>query len=349
MLRRSMLAAVAVVAFVVAVSGQTPTTSGVTRTGNISPIIADLDTSLAFYEGVLHLQVPPVRGGGPRQFFVNPGLHRMFGTTGALERHTDARIPGTPMGIEMIEFRDLDRRAAKPRMQDPGQVAIVLLVRDVDALLARVSAAGVPVLTPGGKPVLVRDGARAVLIEDPDGRPIELRQLASVPPAVPEGEIVGGRLAITVEDLDRTIAVYRTTLGFEVTPPTRFAVDPFVRTLTGVRGEVRRSVATAPGSGLMFELTEFRGVERAPLRTRIQDPGSVRLQVMVRGINDVTAGLVRAGGAVMSDGGERAPLPPNFWGIMLRVPDNLYLSLLEPCDGCAPGRPTPVSAGVDRR
>jgi catechol 2,3-dioxygenase-like lactoylglutathione lyase family enzyme len=331
--------------FAAVVSGQAPApqTPGVVRTGNVSPIIESLDRSLAFYETLLHLQVPPNRGGGPRLFFQNPGLHKMFGTTGATERHADARIPGTPMGIEMIEFKDIDRRGVRPRLQDPGQVVIVLLVRDVDVLLARLTAAGVPVRTPGRKAVPVRDGARAVLVEDPDGRPVELRQLASLPASAPaDGEIVGGRLAITVADLDKTVAAYRMALGFDVSAPTRFALDPFVRTLTGVRGDVRRSVATSPGNGQVFELTEFRGVERAPLETRLQDPGSVRLQVMVRGVNDVTAALVKAGATVVSDGGVRASLPPNFWGMTVRVPDNLYLSLLEPCADCAPGRPTAV-------
>ena len=314
---------------------------GVVRTGNVSPIIDNLDRSLAFYETLLHLQVAPNRGGGPRPFMVNPGLHKMFGTTGATERHVDARIPGTSMGIEMIEFHDVDRRGARPRVQDPGQVTIVLLVRDVDALLSRLTAAGVPVRTPGGKPVPVRDGARSVLVDDPDGRPVELRQLASLPASAPaDSDIVGGRLAITVADLDKTVAVYRTALGFDVTPPTRFGVDPFIRTLSGVRGEVRRATATSPGTGQLFELAEFKDVERTPLQTRLQDPGSVRLQVMVRGINEVTAAITRSGGAILSDGGVRASLPPNLWGITVRMPDNVYMSLLEPCGDCAPNRPT---------
>lgn len=338
-MRRVMLAVLPVL-LCAAVSAQGP---GVVRTGNISPIIASLDRSLAFYETLLHLQVPPARGGGPRPFMVNPGLHKMFGTTGSTERHVDARIPGTSMGIEMIEFHDIDRKAARPRLQDPGQVAIVLLVRDVDALLARLTAAGVPVMTPGGKAVPVRDGARSVLVEDPDGRPVELRQLASLPPSAPaDAEIVGGRLAMTVADLDKTASVYRTVLGFDVSAPTRFALDPFVRTLSGVRGELRRAIATAPGTGQPFELVEFKDVERTPLQTRLQDPGSVRLQVMVRGIDAVAAAIVKAGGAIVSDGGVRASLPPNLWGLTVRMPDNVYMSLLEQCGDCAPGRPTPV-------
>jgi hypothetical protein len=172
---------------------------------------------------------------------------------------------------------------------------------------------------------------------------VELRQLVSLPPSAPaEGEIVGGRLAITVADLDKTVAAFRTALGFDVTSPTRFALDPFIRTLSGVRGEVRRSVATSPGNGQVFELVEFRGVERTPLQTRLQDPGSVRLQVMVRGINEVAEAVTKTGGAIVSDGGVRSSLPPNFWGITVRMPDNVYMSLLEPCGDCAPGRPTAV-------
>jgi len=326
-----------------------PAPPGVVRNGNFSPIIGDLDRSLAFYEGLLKMQVPPARD-GQRPFFNNPGLHRMFGTTGSNERHTDARIPGTSMGIEMIEFHDSDRRAVRPRFQDPGAVTLVLLVRDVDAMLARLTAAGVKVTTPGGKPVAT-EGARSVLIEDPDGRPVELRQLSVPPPSnAPQGsEILGGRLTITVENLDRTAGVFRDVLGFQVGTPTAFAADRAFASLSGLRGaEVRRGLAQAPGTSQMFEFMEFKGVDRVPLTSRIKDPGSVRIQMMVRGIDEVTAGMVRAGAKVVSDNGQKATLPPNLWGAMTQGPDNLFLSLLEPCPGaCATDRPTPVpSAGV---
>jgi catechol 2,3-dioxygenase-like lactoylglutathione lyase family enzyme len=319
---------------------------GVLRNGNFSPIIADLDKSLAFYEGLLKMQVPPARD-GKRPFFNNPGLHKMFGTTGANERHTDARIPGTSMGIEMIEYHDIERRAVHPRFQDPGAVTLVLLVRDVDALLARLTKAGVPVLTPGGKPVAI-EGARAVLVADPDARPVELRQLTVPPPtnAAAGSEIVGGRLAITVADMDVTAGVFRDVLGFQVGTPTAFAPDKAFAALSGVKGaQMRRGLAQAPGTAQIFEFLEFKGVERTPLTSRIQDPGSVRIQMMVRGIDEVMAGMSRAGARVVSDNGQKATLPPNFWGVMTAGPDNLFLSLLEPCTAnCSSERITPVGA-----
>ena len=317
------------------------------RNGNFSPIIGDLDRSLAFYEGLLGLQVPPARD-GQRPFFTNPGLHRMFGTTGFSERHTDARIPGTSMGIEMIEYHDgIGRTPVRPRHQDPGAVTLVLLVRDVDATHRRLTARGANVLTPGGKPVAI-DGAQSVLIEDPDGRPIELRQpTVPLPSNAPAGsEIVGGRLAITVADLDKTAAVFRDVLGFQVGEPTAFVTDRAFAALSGVRGaRIRRGLAQAPGTAQVFEFMEFTGLDRTPIASRIQDPGSVRIQMMVRGIDEVAAAMTRAGARIVSDDGRKATLPPNFWGVMTVGPDNLFLSLLEPCPGpCATERPVALPA-----
>jgi len=349
MTRRLSLLVLALAVLVSRPSAQAPAAPpppGVVRNGNFSPIIGDLDRSLAFYEGLLKMQVPPARD-GQRPFFNNPGLHRMFGTTGANERHTDARIPGTSMGIEMIEFHDIERRAVRPRFQDAGAVTLVLLVREVDTMLARLRAAGAKILTPGGQ-VVALDGGRSVLLEDPDGRPVELRQLSVPPPTnAPAGsEIVGGRLTITVNDLEKTAGVFRDALGFQVGAPTAFADDRAFAALSGVHGaQIRRGLAQAPGTAQLFEFMEFKGVERAPLSSRIQDPGSVRIQMMVRGIDEVTAALARAGATIVSEKGQKTTLPPNLWGVMTAGPDNLFLSLLESCPGsCASDRPTPLPA-----
>ena len=92
---------------------------------------------------------------------------------------------------------------------------------------------------------------------------------------------------------------------------------------------------------------EFKGVERAPLSSRIQDPGSVRIQMMVRGIDEVTAAMARAGAAIVSDHGQKATLPPNLWGVMTAGPDNLFLSMLEPCPGAL--RPGSADAATRRQ
>ena len=323
------------------VSGQAPAPAesaapGVTGAGSFSPIVMDLQKTLAFY-ALMGFTVPEGTTARPQPFSFNPRLHSMMGTNGASERHVNARIPGG-FTLEPIEFAHIDMRPARPRVQDPGAITLVVYVRDLDAQLARASQAGVPVLTPGRTPVAIA-GGRAVLLEDPDGRPVELRQVAPLPAttAPPESNVVASRLSMTIADRDRTRRLYQDRFGFAfdaVTPS--FEADPAFQALTGAKGQVRHGVMTAPGSQMTIELVEFKSVDQKPLRTRIQDAGSARIQVRVRQIDRVLAMVTDMGSQPISTGGRPVKLPPNLLGVMVPDMDNLYLTLLEGCDGCAP-------------
>jgi catechol 2,3-dioxygenase-like lactoylglutathione lyase family enzyme len=234
-----------------------------------------------------------------------------------------------------MEIQDVDHRSLPLRVQDPGTATLVLIVRDVDAMLARITKSNVAIVTPGGKAVAVADGARAALIRDADNRFIELRQPASVETAAPAGDIVDLRLSIAVNDLNRTTHVYRDVLGFKVEGQTTFTADAGVRALTGLsKAQVRRSRAQAPGSTLWIEFMEFKSVERTPLHPRIQDRGAARLQLRVKNIDAMVGAMKSAGMTVVSQGGGPVPIPPNFKGALVADPDNFFLTPFEPCDGC---------------
>ena len=65
----------------------------------------------------------------------------------------------------------------RSRVQDPGATTLVLIVRNVDEAFAPLKQAAVPVVTLGGAPIAVDGGkARAVVVKDPDGHFVELRQ-----------------------------------------------------------------------------------------------------------------------------------------------------------------------------
>ena len=323
------------------VSGQAParsesTAPGAVGAGSFSPIVANLQKTLSFY-ALLGFTVPEGTTSTPQPFSFNPRLHSMMGTNGANERHVNARIPGG-FALEPIELANIDQRPARPRVQDPGAITLVVHVRDVDALLAKAVQAGVSVLTPGGKPVAIANG-RAVLIEDPDGRPVELRQVAPLPQtnAPAESNVVGSRLSMTIADRDKTKYLYNDRFGFafEATTPS-FKADPLYQALTGAQGQVRHSVMTTPGGQMTIELVEFKGVDQKPLRSRLQDPGSARIQVRVRQIDQVLAMVTATGSKPISTGDRPVKLPPNLVGVMVPDMDNLYLTLIEGCDGCAP-------------
>ena len=100
------------------------------------------------------------------------------------------------------------------------------------------------------------------------------------------------RLSIAVNDMARTTSVYRDVLGFKVEGETGFSADKATRALTGLsKADVRRSRVQAPGSTLSIEFVEYKGVDRAPLRMRIQDRGAARLQVRAQNVDALVAAL----------------------------------------------------------
>jgi hypothetical protein len=46
------------------------------------------------------------------------------------------KVPGLAMGVELIEYKDIERKAQNPRSYDPGAANLALRVRDLDAHVA---------------------------------------------------------------------------------------------------------------------------------------------------------------------------------------------------------------------
>jgi catechol 2,3-dioxygenase-like lactoylglutathione lyase family enzyme len=331
--------------------GQAPASSGppaIVGTGQFTPMVENMDKSLAFYHDVFGMDIPELPASGSRPYNnPNPRLFAMFDIMGSKERHQSARVQGLSTGVEPMEIQDIEHKTIKLRLQDPGTATLVLVVRDVDAALARVRQARIPVVTPGGNPVKFSDGSRAVLIRDVDDRFIEIRQPAALPvtKAAPTSNIVEIRVSIAVNDMDRTKTVYRDVLGFKTEGETAFVKDSAMQALTGMSSlEVRRSRVQATGSALWLEFVEYKGVDRTPLRMRIQDRGAARLQLRTQNIGAMVKAVKEAGLTVVSHGGVAVPIPPNFMGALVADPNNFFISLFEPCDGCAPRTPPASTA-----
>jgi len=316
---------------------QTPPTSTgpVIGSGNFSPIVKDLDKSLDFYRSLLGVTPPP--NAAPITFGNDSALLNFLGTPTAQVRFNTVRIPNSPMGIEIVEFKDIDRRAVQPRMQDPGATWLVLMVRDIDAVLGRLKKFGPTVVTAGGSPVLVSDPGnsgtkiRAVVIKDPDGFNVVMGQPSVLPEvtAPPTSDVIEARVGLTVADMDKTMAVYRDLLGFQ--PQIRgFGRDQAISDLFNTSGaEFRRATAQIPGSTVQMEFFEFRGIERKAITPRIQDSGATRLQLRVRDTDAAVKTLVGAGGVVTTTGGNGGPIDMRGLRVALvRDLNNLFLVIM---------------------
>src|ERR1700761_2080033 len=80
------------------------TDSPVIGIGNFLHIVSDLDQSLTFYQDTLGLEL---RGpAGPHNFTDNPAVANLYGVPGKQFRAAVLKVPGTTMGIELVQWGD---------------------------------------------------------------------------------------------------------------------------------------------------------------------------------------------------------------------------------------------------
>ncbi len=336
MLRAKMLRNAAVVVLMISgalcVFAQAPAPPGaVVGVGGFSHIVANVERSVVFYRDVLGLEMP----NPPRPFDSTPWIIDMGNTPGAQSRPAILRIPGSKLGVELIDYKDIDRKAAHPRFQDPGAASLILTVRDMDAMMAKLKAAHAHISSKGGEPATIQGAngstGHVVFVQDPDGFFIEISQREPAPTttAPAASNIIGGAFEIIVADLDQTLHIYRDVLGFQTLPPTAWDGTKLMMDTAGTPGaQFRRSAATIPGTSVMMAFMEFKDINRQPLHTRIQDPGTAILQVGVRDIDATVNALKMAGVTVISKNGEPVMNGTSKF-CMMRDPNNLYLELFQ--------------------
>lgn len=320
----------------------------VTGSRSYSPMVADLDASVAFFRDVLGLEVPPPPDGAVLYPWAHETWHRhLHGLPGSPMRFAtlampSALVPGAKMLVEPVQQGAIELHPISPRVSDGGAFTFIVVVRDLAPVLERVRAAGTPIVTQGGAPVPVpRYGgnSRAIVVKDPDGQFVEIAEIDPTPEstAAADQNLLGARLRITVTDMEQTLGLYRDRLGltFDEDP---FTKDPSLDRLFGIRGaEYRIATTRIPGSNQHLEFLEVRGVKRTPIRSRIEDPGSVRFQLMVSNLERAQQLFCEAGpcsvvsntGQVLQDGSwEKGPIPqgPIAW-LTLSELNNVYLIL----------------------
>jgi hypothetical protein len=79
---------------------------------------------------------------------------------------------------------------------------------------------------------------------------------------------------------------------------------------------------------------------------RIQDHGATRIQLNTQNIDAMTAKAKAAGLNIVTIDGGPQPIPPNMKGTLISDPNNLFVSLFEACNGCAPREVAPGTAAA---
>jgi catechol 2,3-dioxygenase-like lactoylglutathione lyase family enzyme len=303
-------------------------TGDVIGVGNFAHIVADLDRSLEFYREVLGLEVLV-----NQPFAKNLAIEKLGNTMGGQSRYTALKVPNSQMGVELIEYKDIERKPQSPRFQDPGAANFIIRVRDIDSLFARfqkyqAKQKAARVITVAGKPVNVANSPH-VFLQDPDGFVVEVAQ-ETAKEGAPSGDVLGGGFELAIADTDKSVKFYNEILGFSMKSAAAFNDNKTMADTAGVPGgKFRQSRSPIPGSTSGVTLIEFAGVDRKPLTGRVQDPGTAILQLRVADVTALIKKLKAAGVPVTTVGGEPVDVGPGLKIAIVRDPNNLYLELVQ--------------------
>jgi catechol 2,3-dioxygenase-like lactoylglutathione lyase family enzyme len=283
----------------------------------------DAERSFAFYNEVFGIELAPSPfAGGTAPEGIRPVAQAgsdalvwdLTNTHGSRFRTVFMRAPNTAFGLELSEFFDLPRSERPANAWDPGASKLIFEVRDMAAIVARLRERAAPVVTLGGVPVEVA-GAQALLVRDPDGYLVEVRQASSaaVAAAAGPGDIVRTSIGISVARLDGARDFYAGLLGLTLGGTVRASAAEL--RLNGLAaGELLQGATTIPGADATVVFSEYRlrdgAAERAePFRWRLQDVGSPQFQLAVVGLDALLERTRRAGYGFLSVGGKPIQRP----------------------------------------
>jgi catechol 2,3-dioxygenase-like lactoylglutathione lyase family enzyme len=330
----------AVVMLPVWVSAQTtpasPTTP-VTQLQNLAHTVDSLDKTVPFYRDTIGLPVNGARDPLTQQAqALDEDLSRFTATKGAKFRAATFRIPNAAFGFELTEFTGVPRKSVQPRLQDIGTATLVVQVRDMDKMVARLKATNTVIVTAGGAPVNPSGNQtskmRELLVRDPDGFFVELQQPDPLPAsaATTTGDVLGGSVQLSIEDSSKTVAFMREAIGFVARPTGALATNPVVANLINLPGaQWRITHGSIPGTTLDFGLIEYVGVPRAAFSLGAEDPGSPAFTMVVRDIDAAVAQWKKAGGTVVSIGGQAITRANGSGNVFVRDVNGFMWELIQ--------------------
>ena len=276
----------------------------------------NVDTTLAFYTDVFGL-------GGKVTPFTNPGVPLLTNSPGVNLRVAMLRIPGRGFNFELTEFTNTERKAAQPKMTDPGAPFMKFIVQDIAAVVAAAKQRGATFITTSAAPV---DGG--VFMRDPDGYIVAALQ--QPPTADTPGNIIGSEMGLVVGDMDASMTFWRDLMGWEFTNASPWAGTPQLNDLFGVpRGTNMRSVrAIVPGSNARIEMIQFQNVKGTPFDLRVPDPGASGMAIRVAAIQELLPKLKAAGVRVISKDQALVEWDARTRNVFVKDPNGLLIEIV---------------------
>jgi hypothetical protein len=84
-------------------------------------------------------------------------------------RMAQAMVPGSPVALELIEYKDHNHAFKRGFIQDPGTAHFLFMVKDTDAIVARVHAINAHTLSKTNDATFISPTVRSMFVPDPQG------------------------------------------------------------------------------------------------------------------------------------------------------------------------------------
>jgi len=307
---------------------------------------ADAERAFAFYRDVLGLELarspfvgaaapdaPPERIRPAAEAGSDPLVWDLTNTHGSRFRTVFMRAANTPFGLELAEFFDIPRETRAANPWDPGASRLRFAVRDLESIVAKLHGRASPVVTLGGRALGTTAGL-AILVRDPDGYLVEIRQAtaAELARVTVEADVIDTSIGITVAELGSALEFYRGLLGMAV-GETRLADAAELRLNGLAGGELRQTAVSIAGTAITVVISEFRLPAEAPpavpFRWRIQDVGAPQFQLEVADLEALLARTTKSGYSILSRRGRPIERPFGRFVFAIDV-DGVLVEFVEP-------------------
>ncbi|MEJ0007086.1 MAG: VOC family protein [Steroidobacteraceae bacterium] len=131
----------------------------------VAIVVDNLETSCKFYQDL---------AGPDLKFWVTPKLMGdkadadLTKTQGQF-RMAQAMVPGSPVALELIEYKDHNHQFKRGFIQDPGTAHFLFMVKDTDAIISRVHDIKAHTLSKANDATFISPTVRSMFVPDPQG------------------------------------------------------------------------------------------------------------------------------------------------------------------------------------
>lgn len=131
----------------------------------VAIIVDNLEASCRFYQD---LAGPELKFWETPKPMGDAATAALTGMTGEF-RMAQAMVPGSPVALELIEYAEHNHAFKRGFIQDPGTAHFLFMVKDTDAIAARVHAIKAHTLSRSNEPVFISPTVRSFFVPDPQG------------------------------------------------------------------------------------------------------------------------------------------------------------------------------------